>query len=109
MVRDPRAFLRPFPHAGITGGVFEAIFGLCIAWRGAHLDFRRRFAATWGLTMEDLAVLHGRLEDALSHIATLVAVAHHHEAAQAAGSKRVPAARASRQGPGSNTRCLRSR
>ena len=88
MIREPRAFLWPFTDPGTTGDVFEAVFGLCVAWRGAHLDFRRRFAASWGLTMDDLATLHARLEDALGHIATLVAVAHHHGAAVEAGCPR---------------------
>ncbi|CAK0900436.1 unnamed protein product, partial [Prorocentrum cordatum] len=78
---------RTHPPAACTqaGDVIEAILGLCAPWQEAHRGSRQDFASTWGLTLEDLADLHGRIEAILPHISKLVAVAHHHPDAQAAG------------------------
>ena len=85
MMREPKAFLWPFPHADITGDVIEAVLGLCIPWREAHSSFRQQFAEAWGLSLGHLTELHGRIEDAQVHVSKLVAVAHHHPIAQEAG------------------------
>eukprot|EP00959_Pyramimonas_sp_CCMP1952_P134927 2823483-Pyramimonas_sp.AAC.1 len=36
MLREPRVFLWPFPHAEQAGDVIEAILGFCVPWQEAH-------------------------------------------------------------------------
>eukprot|EP00959_Pyramimonas_sp_CCMP1952_P307640 6439255-Pyramimonas_sp.AAC.1 len=66
MLREPRAFLWPFPNAEGAGDVIEAVLGPLLPRQDARLEFRQKFAAAWGLMLDDFVDLHGKIEDALS-------------------------------------------
>eukprot|EP00959_Pyramimonas_sp_CCMP1952_P370791 7765633-Pyramimonas_sp.AAC.1 len=85
VIREPRTFLWPFPNAAGAGDVIEAVLGLCVPWQDAHLEFRQRFAAAWGLKLDDFVDRHGEIEDAFLQVSGLVMNVHHHDAAKKAG------------------------
>eukprot|EP00959_Pyramimonas_sp_CCMP1952_P360847 7557619-Pyramimonas_sp.AAC.1 len=68
MIREPRVFLWPLPHAEGTGDVIEAVLGICVPWQDAHLEFRQKLAETRGVSLDDLSALHGGIENAFLHV-----------------------------------------